>query len=349
MEKDCQLVFNVEIRGKYILPFTSPKAKVIARVIKDRYLRSALLPDIYVGALSTFTYLSYDDPTNADPLPSAPSTTTAGRRRLAHLLGGASRDLLQLEKSGAELKIIVATNAARVDSEIKTFEDGVESGAMAQDFTLAGIDTENLTMLAAPYTEDLVGPGNTQEGGDSSFKAWIIAVIVGVVLIVVPVPAYLLVRWRKRKNKEAAAIQAAEAEAARQRMQSRIMRPGSKSFSLKPGGGSSADIMVRSGSIGGLAGFHNNGRLQSWSGSPERQYGQAASFSNQLYGLSRQTSVTSMGSALPSARSYGQAANTAQRTPSRTAAPAAAVPIHIPAGAYEEELEIARTNRSERG
>ncbi len=37
--------------------------------------------------------------------------------------------------------------------------------------------------------------------------------------------------------------QAAEAEAARQRMQSRIMRPGSKSFSLKPGG-SSADIMV---------------------------------------------------------------------------------------------------------
>jgi len=38
-------------------------------------------------------------------------------------------------------------------------------------------------------------------------QGWIIAVIVGVVLIVVPVPAYLLVRWRKRKNKEAAAIQ----------------------------------------------------------------------------------------------------------------------------------------------
>ena len=82
-------------------------------------------------------YLSYDNPTDTDPLPSAP-TTTAGRRRLAHVLGGASRDLLQLEKSGAELKIIVATNAARVDSEIRAFEDGVESGAMAQDFTLAG-------------------------------------------------------------------------------------------------------------------------------------------------------------------------------------------------------------------
>ena len=33
----------------------SPKAKVIARVLKDRYLRSALLPDISVAALSTFT------------------------------------------------------------------------------------------------------------------------------------------------------------------------------------------------------------------------------------------------------------------------------------------------------
>ncbi len=52
---------------------------------------------------------------------------------------------------------------------------------------------------------------------------------------------------------------------------------------------------------------------------------------------------------MQSARSYGPAANAAQRTPSRTAAPAA-VPISIPAGAYEEELEIAaRTARSERG
>lgn len=42
-------------RGKYIVPFTSPKAKVIARVLRDRYLRSAQLPDITVGALSTFT------------------------------------------------------------------------------------------------------------------------------------------------------------------------------------------------------------------------------------------------------------------------------------------------------
>lgn len=54
LQHDCQLVFNVEIRGRYIVPFTSPKGKVIARVLKDRYLRSALLPDISVGALGTF-------------------------------------------------------------------------------------------------------------------------------------------------------------------------------------------------------------------------------------------------------------------------------------------------------
>lgn len=84
-------------------------------------------------------------------------------------------------------------------------------------------------------------------------------------------------------------------------MQSRIMRPGSKSFSLKPGasGANSADIMVQSGSMGGLAGYHNNGRLASWThGSPDRFYqGQFA--------ISRQTSVTSMGSAMPvSARTH---------------------------------------------
>lgn len=165
---------------------------------------------------------------------------------------------------------------------------------------------------------------------------------------IVPGPLFLLVRWRKRKNKEAAAIAEAEAEAARQRMQSRVMRPGSKSFSLKPGG-SAADIMVgpgaglggkqrfmlahnlatgclrvlahcvpcwtlrddgsptypqeplprlqvMSGSAGGLAGYAHNGRLQSWSGSPERMYGQQ--YQGQ-YAISRATSVTSMGSALP--------------------------------------------------
>lgn len=53
--QDCQLVFSIEIRGSYIVPFTSPKATVIARVLRDRYLRSAQLPDISVASLNSFT------------------------------------------------------------------------------------------------------------------------------------------------------------------------------------------------------------------------------------------------------------------------------------------------------
>lgn len=349
LQKDCQLVFSLEIRGKYIVPFTSPKAAVIARVIRDRYLRSAALPDIKVDAINPFYYPSYDSPLDADPVPltgsgtsddsvAAASTAPGGRRRLAGAFGrlGASRDLLQLEKSGAELKIVVATAQVRVDSEIAAFEEGVESGMMARDFTLAGVQTENLTLLMAPFTEDLIGPGNSDNtGGDTGVQVWVIALIVGVVLLVLPVPTFLLVRWRKRKNREARELQAAETEAARHRMQSKMLRPGSKSFSLKPGGSSGNDLMVRSGSMGGLAGFNNNGRLQSWSGSPER-YNQ--------YAISRQTSATSMGSALQSGRNYGQP----QRVPSMPGQPRGqyASPMMPLAGAYEEELQAARSARS---
>lgn len=48
-------MFSVEIRGRYIVPFTSPKAQVIARVLRDRYLRSATLPEISVSAVNSFT------------------------------------------------------------------------------------------------------------------------------------------------------------------------------------------------------------------------------------------------------------------------------------------------------
>ncbi|KAL4434018.1 hypothetical protein ABPG75_000459 [Micractinium tetrahymenae] len=334
LQKDIQIVFDLEIRGPYIVPFTNPKAVIIASVLRNRYLRSAQLPDITVAALNTFTYLSYDSPTDADPVPT-------GTRRLL-----ASRDLLQVEKSGAELKVVVVTNLVRVPSEISSIEDGVTSGSLADDITLAGIIVDNVTMLTAPYTEDQIGPG-TQEGNteSSGLHGWVIGVIVGAVLLVIPGPLFLLVRWRKRKNKEAAAIAEAEAEAARQRMQSRVMRPGSKSFMLKPGG-SAADIMVMSGSAGGLAGYAHNGRLQSWSGSPERMYGQQ--YQGQ-FAISRATSVTSMGSALPSARTGSYALP--GRVPSLPGQPRGPYQGQMapPAGAYEEELQTARTARSQQG
>ncbi|EFN57262.1 expressed protein [Chlorella variabilis] len=296
LQKDCQLVFDVEIRGAFIVPFTSPKATVIARVLRDRYLRSAQLPDISVQAMNPFMYLSYDKLDADDALSDAQdeaaaasgatgSAAVGGRRRLA------SRDLLQIEKSGAELRIVVATSSVRTDSEMATFEEGVESGRMARDFTLAGIDTENLTLLMPPYQEELIGPGTVDEDAASGgTQSWVVGVIVGVILLLLPVPLFML---------------------------------------------------VRSGSMGGLAGYANNGRLNSWSGSPERQYGQY-----NPYGISRQTSATSMGSALQSARGPSYT-----RTPSLPGQPRAPFqgPMAPPPGAYEEELQTARSTRSQNG
>ena len=88
-------------------------------------------------------------------------------------------------------------------------------------------------------------------------QGWLIGVIVGVVLLLVPVPAYLLLRRRKRKHKEAIAMQAAEATALREKMQNRMNRNGSKSFSLKPVNGTegaTAHIMVGGGGMGGCGG-----------------------------------------------------------------------------------------------
>lgn len=64
----------------------------------------------------------------------------------------------------------------------------------------------------------------------------------GCILLILPIPLFFLIRWRKRKNREGREIAAAEAEALRQRTQSKFMRPGSKSFTLRSG--PSADIMV---------------------------------------------------------------------------------------------------------
>jgi hypothetical protein len=98
-------------------------------------------------------------------------------------------------------------------------------------------------------------------------------------------------------------------------------------------------LQVRSGSVGGLAGYNANGRLQSWSGSPERQYGQY-----NAYGVSRQTSVTSLGSTLPSARGGSYSARSSLPGTARTPYMA---PVALPPGAYEEELQTARSVRSQ--
>ena len=119
---------------------------------------------------SALQYLSYDSPTttnaNAEALA---ASATGGRRRLA-------RGLLQVEASGADLKILINTNAVRVDSEIQTLLDGVDSGALADDLTLAGVATDNLTVLLYPYTQDLVdttaSTSSSSSGGVHVRRAW---------------------------------------------------------------------------------------------------------------------------------------------------------------------------------
>lgn len=46
---------------------------------------------------------------------------------------------------------------------------------------------DNTTLLTAPYTEDLIGPG-TQEGNTekSGLQGWAVGVIVGAILLVRP-------------------------------------------------------------------------------------------------------------------------------------------------------------------
>lgn len=68
----------------------------------------------------------------------APGLLPASRQPLSRSTTCPATATMQLEKSGAELKIVVATNQVRVDSEIASFEEGVNSGSMAADFTLAG-------------------------------------------------------------------------------------------------------------------------------------------------------------------------------------------------------------------
>eukprot|EP00887_Chlorella_sp_A99_P003674 scaffold7.g3674.t1 len=252
MAVDRTVVYDLVVRGPYIMPFTQPKAYIIAKVLHDRYLRAVEQANIHVQAVSTFTYLDFGNATSADAV-------SVGSRRLK-----SSRDLLQaraVEKSGAEVRVSVDTAQQRVASEIDSVMTAVQNGTLAADLTLAGVKVDNVTMAGNATVTDLKDP-NASTSNSSSFPMWIIAIIVLVLLLAVPVPLYFYLRRRQRKRKEALQQQAAVAAAARARMESRTGK--GKSFTL--GGGKAGEvhnihnIQVRSGSVGGLAGFGPNGR-----------------------------------------------------------------------------------------
>jgi hypothetical protein len=154
----------------------------------------------------------------------------------------------------------VHTNNIRVESEVRSVVDGVSSGSMAQDLSMAlGAPVENITLTAQPITQpyDFIEDPNASTGG--SVPGWIVGCIVGAILVLLPVPAYIMYKRHKRKHLEAVEKQQAEAAAARQRMQSRIIKASGKSFTNAARNGSEHDILARTGSMASYGGYGGTG------------------------------------------------------------------------------------------
>lgn len=191
-------------------------------MLSERYLRSVEMDDIDVAVVNTFSYLAYDNPN----LPS-----TGGRR-----LQGTGRELLQSEKTGANVRLTVTTSAIRAGSEIEAVSQvraavlpslppslalcsvgwlgwlagtadraplavlrpasprasslfplqGVNNGSLAKDLSLAGLKTDNVTMLMAPEVKGVAA--NQDNSTSGALEGWAIGVIVAVVLLLLPIP-----------------------------------------------------------------------------------------------------------------------------------------------------------------
>jgi hypothetical protein len=210
-------------------------------VLQSRYLRSCDINDIESGPLHTYSIT---------PAPEDGARRRSWRRALRQT----SSTSVAVQDSGVQLRVTVKTNSIRVASEVRTVGDGVNSGLLAADLAASlGSPVTNVTLTAKPATLpfDKLPDPNATSGG--SLPTWAIGVICGCVLVFLPVPCYVLYRRQKRKHLEALEKQQAEAAAARQRMQSRVIKPGGKSFTIR-GSSNPADahdILVRSGSLGG--------------------------------------------------------------------------------------------------
>ena len=216
------------------------------QVLADRYLRSVDKEDIETGPLETKQYNT--PPTQED----------GSRRRLLF-----NRRSLQQEGaanigSSIVLRVKVHTNYLRVESEVRTVVDGISSGSLAQDLTMSlGAPVTNVSLTAQPITQPYNFIDNPNGNSGGSLPGWIIGCIVGAILVVMPIPAYIMYKRHKRKHLETVEKQQAEAAAARQRMQSRIIKSGGKSFSAPRSDALEHDIYARSGSIASYGGYNH--------------------------------------------------------------------------------------------
>jgi hypothetical protein len=202
---DKTIIFGMEIRGPSLVPWTKPKSWVFVNVLNDPFLKSANIKreDIEAGVVDSYR----------SQMP------TSGRKEAA----GESTEM----QTGVQMRVTVNTNSIRVDSEVESVIQAVNSGQLAESLSMAlGTPVENITLITDPQIVpyNSVPDPNESTGGD--LPGWIIGAIVGGILILIPIPAYILYKRNKRKHLEALTRQQAEAAAARQRMQSRIIKAG---------------------------------------------------------------------------------------------------------------------------
>lgn len=202
-------------------------------MLANRYLRSVDVNEISNGVLQSYQFNEAPSAPASSPSPATtPSSLGAGKRLLAIKYG--QRKLLQASATptyitGVILRVQVLTSAIRVQSEVTTMVDAINSGMLASDLQLAlGTSITNASFTQQPVSSPYNMASTSSQSG--SLPTWAIGVIVGGVLILLPIPLYILYRRRRKSHLSALAKQQAEAAAARQRMQSRILKTGSKTF-----------------------------------------------------------------------------------------------------------------------
>eukprot|EP00889_Picochlorum_renovo_P003654 jgi/Picre1/30684/NNA_006045.t1 len=211
LPQDKTMIFGLEVIGPSLVPWTKTKSWNFVQTLHEFVLPSTRVNDIEVGVTDSYrTQVEKETP--------------------------GSEKQYDME-SGIQMRVAVNTNSIRVESEVRSLIQAIQSGKLAEDLSIAlGTDIENITMITDPeiLPYDSVADPNESTGG--SLPGWIIGAIVGGIIILIPIPAYLLYKRSKRKHIEALAKQQAEAAAARQRMQSRIIKStGGKSFSYQEG------------------------------------------------------------------------------------------------------------------
>ncbi|KDD71350.1 hypothetical protein H632_c5238p0, partial [Helicosporidium sp. ATCC 50920] len=187
---------------------------------------------VSVSAVQEYEYLEFPDgvsqtaaSTDGTPTPqgATPSPAPASSRRLL------SRSLLQVQRSGAVLAVTYRTNSARTSSEISALLHAAASGDLADAITATGVQVSNATLFSVPdvqAAEVFDNPAGDDDSG--AFKAWWVAVPVGLALLILPVPLYCCIRCRRRKMREAYDLREAEEAAQRAKSEARFFKTGAE-------------------------------------------------------------------------------------------------------------------------